>query len=136
MWLYNDVLVEDADLDNHLGFVYEIENLVTGKRYIGKKLLLHRKTRQVKGKKKKYLAESDWKTYWGSSKKLLEDIDIHGEENFKRTILVWCKSKGEANYLELYFQMKNNVLLDENYYNDFVGVKIHSRHVKNVKTPK
>jgi hypothetical protein len=135
MWLYQGSPVEDIDLDKNFAIVYNIENKLNGMQYIGKKLLLHRKTRQVKGKKKKYLAESDWRQYWGSSKRLLEDIETHGEDNFKRTILAFCKSKGEANYLELYHQMTNNVLLDDNYYNNFVGVKIHSRHVKNVQTP-
>ena len=34
---------------------------------IGKKFFWSRKTRQVKGKKKKYLGESDWAKYYGSS---------------------------------------------------------------------
>ena len=36
-WLYNNVPIEDID-SKYVGFVYLITNLVTGKRYIGKKL--------------------------------------------------------------------------------------------------
>ena len=133
MWIYNGEPVENVDLDNYIGFVYCIENLKTGKKYIGKKLLLHRKTRQVKGKKKRFLAESDWRDYWGSNKTLLNEIAEHGEDQFKRTILDWCKTKGEASYIELYHQMKNQVLLDDNYYNDIIQVRISGRHVKHVK---
>lgn len=134
MWYYEDQPVETVDLDKFYGFVYVIENLKTGRKYIGKKLLKHRKTKQVKGKKKRILVESDWQSYYGSNKRLLEDVEEFGKENFRRTILKWCSTKGEASYWELFHQMTNHVLFDENYYNEFVGVKIHSRHIKNGKT--
>ena len=134
MWYYENQLVETVDLDSFTGFVYVIENLRTGRKYIGKKLLKHRKTKQVKGKKKRILVESDWQEYYGSNKQLLEDVEEFGKENFKRTILKWCSTKGSCSYWELYHQMINHVLFDENYYNEFVGAKIHSRHIKNGKT--
>ena len=126
--------MKEIDLDKYVGFCYIIENLKNGRKYIGKKLLKHSKTRQVKGKRKRTLVESDWRDYYGSNKKLLEDVEKFGKENFKRTILKWCSTKGETSYWELHFQMMNHVLLDENYYNEFVGVKINSSHIKNVKT--
>jgi hypothetical protein len=133
-WIYDGQPVKAADLDKYTGFVYTIKNLKTGRRYIGKKLLKHRKTKQVKGKKKRTLVESDWREYYGSNKQLLEDVEKLGEKNFERTILKWCSTKGAASYWELYYQMTSHVLFDENYYNEFVGAKIHSRHIKNAKT--
>ena len=49
------------------GFVYCITNIKTKQAYIGCKQYFNYK----KGKKK---AESNWKSYMGSSKHLLEDI--------------------------------------------------------------
>ena len=52
MWTYNDQpFAEPGEQD--YGFVYIIENLITGKKYIGNKLFWFKKTRQVKGKKKR-----------------------------------------------------------------------------------
>lgn len=132
-WFYNDRPVTNEDLEGQYGFVYLIENLLSGKRYIGKKVLFFKKFRTVKGKKKRYLADSDWLTYYGSNRLLLEDIEANGVENFKRTILRWCKTKGEANYYEAKMQFEKNVLLDSNYYNDQIRVRIHSSHIKNEK---
>ena len=134
VWYYEEQPVEFADLDSFIGFVYIIENLENGKKYIGKKLLKHRKTKQVKGKKKRILVESDWREYFGSNKLLLEDVDKLGKENFKRTILRWCATKGECSYWEVYNQMINHVLLSDEYYNGFIGVKINRTHIKNAKT--
>jgi len=133
VWYYEDKPIESVDLDKHFAFVYSIENKLNGKKYIGKKLLKHRKTKQVKGKRKRILVESDWREYYGSNKKLLEDVEKLGKENFRRTILKWCSTKGEASYWEIYEQMINHAILREDYYNEFVGVKINSSHVKNVK---
>jgi len=132
-WFYNDRPVTNEDLEGQYGFVYLIENLLSGKRYIGKKVLFFKKFRTVKGKKKRYLADSDWLTYYGSNRLLLEDIEANGVENFKRTVLRWCKTKGEANYYEAKMQFEKNVLLDSNYYNDQIRVRIHSSHIKNEK---
>lgn len=132
-WIYNDRPVTENDIEDQYGFVYEITNLLNGKRYIGKKLLWFSKTKTVKGKKKRYKVESDWKTYWGSNKQLLLDIAQYGEENFIRTVLYWCKNKGEANYMEAKIQFEKGVLLDENFYNDLIRVRVSGSHVRNVK---
>ena len=58
------------------GFVYCITNDETGKAYIGCKQYFNYK----KGKKK---SESNWQTYMGSSKHLLEDIKKNDKEKFK-----------------------------------------------------
>lgn len=129
-WLYNGEAFE-APNEEHYGFVYIITNLSTNKQYIGKKLFWHKKTKILKGKKKRYLAESDWKKYYGSSIALQEDIKLLGEQNFKREILHLCKSKGECSYYEAKEQMAHDVLLKpDHYYNDWVICKVHRKHIK------
>ena len=129
MWLYEGRELEEVP-GGVVGFVYKITNTIDKREYIGKKLLWFKKTRMVKGKKKRYLAPSDWVVYWGSNQELLEDIKKIGFEKFKRTILHWCTTKGECNYVEAKEQFERNVLLDENYYNDLIRCRIHSSHIK------
>jgi len=129
MWTLDDVTFEGPSAQ-HYGFVYLITNLVTGKKYVGKKLFWFKKTRQVKGKKKRYLAESDWKTYYGSSKLLQSDIDTIGVDKFKREILHLCKNKGECSYYEAKEQFDRAVLFNpELYYNDWIICRISRKHV-------
>ena len=69
-WTYNGNIIDSEILDNYLGFVYLITNLKNNKKYVGKKLLKFKRTKQVKGKKKKTTIESDWKEYYSSSDEL------------------------------------------------------------------
>lgn len=115
------------------GFVYLITCLKTNKQYIGKKLFWSAKTKTVKGKKKRSKVESDWKTYFGSNKVLLEEVKQNGEENYKREILHLCKTKGECNYLEAYEQFTRKVLIGEQYYNEWIMVKVHRSHIKGLQ---
>ena len=129
MWLYGGVPYEEPFSD-HYGFVYLITNLTNGKKYIGKKLFWFKKTKTLKGKKKKYLAPSDWKTYFGSSKALLQDVELLGQSQFKREILHLCKTKGECSYLEAKEQFDHSVLYNpELYYNDWIIVRVHRKHI-------
>jgi len=129
-WLYNDNKVDTDDVEQYCGFVYQIINLTNNKRYIGKKLLKRTKRRIVKGRKKKSLVESDWKSYYGSNKELQEDVLLLGSENFKRQILCFCKTKGECNYLEAKYQFNLRVLENEDFYNSWIQVKVHKSHLK------
>jgi hypothetical protein len=129
MWLYfnNDLT---APVEGDYGFVYEIINNVTGKKYIGKKFFWSRKTKQVKGKKKRYLAESDWKEYYGSNEELLKDVKELGQDKFTRTILKLCKSKGECSYFEAKFQFDLGVLENPTeFYNSWIMVRVHRKHL-------
>lgn len=131
-WLYNGSPYEppeEMDPKKIYGFVYVIENLDTGRMYIGKKLFWMAKTRQVNKKKKRYKAESDWRNYYGSSESLLTDIEKLGKDRFNRTILHLCKSKGECSYLEAKEQFDRNVLLTDSYYNTWISVTCRSNHV-------
>ena len=128
MWIYNNQPLNDPE--NWYGFIYEISNNLTGKKYIGRKYFSQAKTRQVKGKKKRTRVESDWRDYWGSNKELLADIDKYGKENFTRVILKLCETRGNTNYWEAKYQFDNNVLLEDNYYNDWIMIKTHRKHIK------
>jgi hypothetical protein len=129
MWFYKGSEFTGPS-ENDYGFVYIITNLQTNKQYIGKKLFWHKKTKTLKGKKKRYLAESDWKTYYGSSKELSEDIKLIGKELFKREIIHLCSSKGECSYKEAKEQFERGVLLNsELFYNDWIIVRVHRRHL-------
>jgi hypothetical protein len=110
--------------------------LKSGKLYVGKKLFWSSRTKVVKGKKKRLKVESDWKTYFGSNKVLLEELKTNGEENYKREILHLCAGKGECNYLEAHEQFTRNVLTSEQYYNDWIMVKVHRAHIKGLQQTK
>ena len=138
-WIYNGDPVEDID-EKFVGFVYIIENLVTGKKYIGKKLLQFSRTQTrtvtlksgVKKKKKvKSKVESDWKTYWSSSDDVKKDVAELGEQNFKREILMFCLSKGTCSYFEAKYQMLNEVLeYPDKWYNGQIQCRVHRSHIK------
>jgi len=133
-WIYNGQIVDSGVLENYIGFVYNITNLTNDKKYIGKKLLKFSRTKQVKGKKKKILIESDWKNYYGSSKELQADITELGIFSFKREILEFCKTKGHCNYLEAKLQFNHNVLERDDYYNGWISVKVGRSHVPKMPT--
>lgn len=132
MWLFNNSELDETQLDGYIGFVYIITNLSTNRKYIGKKRLKFKRTKQVKGKKKKVLIDSDWRTYWGSNKTLIEEVKQFGPENYKREILRFCKSKGEMNYFELWYQITMGALESDDFYNDWASCKIHKTHLKNI----
>jgi len=129
MWYYKDQPIEDIPSDIY-GYVYLITNLTNNRKYIGKKLFWFRKTKTIKGKKKKIKVESDWKDYWSSSEDVKIDVEKLGIENFKREILYLCKNKGMCNYLEAREQMDRRVLESDEYYNGTIQCRIHKSHIK------
>lgn len=137
-WYYQEQLVESLPEDC-VGFVYLITNLVTGKKYIGKKLAKFKKTtyKVVKlkngTKKKKKIRgtiDSDWQEYYGSSDLLAKDVQELGTSNFKREILYYCKSKAECSYIEAREQFNRRVLESDEYYNGHIQVRVHGSHIK------
>ena len=132
-WIYNNKdFTEDLINDNY-GFVYRITNLVDGKQYIGKKFFYSSKTKQVKGKKKRFKVFSDWQTYYGSNDILKKDVIIHGQNQFKREIIHLCKTKGECGYLEAKEQFINGVLESDNFYNTWIMVRVRKSHIKGLQ---
>lgn len=137
-WTYQDCKIQTPP-DNCVGFVYLITNLVTGRKYVGKKLFWFSKTSYktvalkngTKKKKKVHTQiESDWKEYHGSSVDLCNDVSALGTNNFSRQILHLCYGKGDLSYMELREQMDRRVLETSDYYNGIIQVKIHKKHVK------
>ena len=135
MWYYKDKEFNETP-EEYQGFVYRIKELDTGKMYIGKKnfwkpkILPVTKTRK---RRKRTIVESDWKKYYGSNARVKELLESKGEAGFKREILHLCKTKGEMSYMEAKLQFTFDVLLSDQYYNEFIGCKIHSNHVKHLK---
>lgn len=128
-WFYKGLPFEEPS-DEHYGFVYKITNQVTQKAYIGKKLFWFKKTKILKGKKKRYLAPSDWKSYFGSSVSVQKDLDALGKDVFRREILMLCRNKGECTYYEAKAQFDNGVLFNpEMFYNDWIICRVHRKHV-------
>jgi len=108
------------------GYVYLIENLLTRRKYIGRKQLLHKRTKSVKHvqkngkvvqKKVVQFVDAGWDEYWGSCKELLQDIERLGVEQFRKTVLHECSSKSELSYLEAREQFDRRVLESDDYYN-------------------
>lgn len=129
-WVYNGKVFSEIDIDNYIGFVYIIENTVTNKKYIGKKLFWSSKTKQVNKKKKRFKVPSDWQDYYGSNDKLKQDVETLGKDKFTRTIIHLCKSKGECSYLEAKEQFVNGVIESDEYYNTWIMVRVRDSHIK------
>jgi hypothetical protein len=130
-WIYKGEIVED--IGNYIGFVYMITNLRTERKYIGKKNFYFSKTKQLKGKKKKYKVESDWKDYFGSNEELNHHVNIFGQDQFRREILRFCTSKGEMSYYEAKYQFHYDVLESDQWYNSWISCKIHKKHLTFLK---
>ena len=130
MWIYQNKEFTEDQIEKYIGYVYLITNKTNNRKYIGKKLFWFSKTRVLKGKKKKEKVLSDWQKYWSSSEELKQDVQTLGEDNFTREILYLCSNKGTMSYLELREQIDRRVLETDEYYNGFVGGKIHKSHVK------
>jgi hypothetical protein len=136
-WLYEEQVIEVLPEDC-VGYVYCITNLVSGKKYIGKKLAKFSKTtyKTVKlkngNKRRKKIRskiDSDWQEYWGSNTTLQEDVKQLGPENFKREILHYCTSKAICSYIEAKEQFDRRVLESEEYYNNIINLRVHGAHI-------
>lgn len=129
-WTYKGEIVETIDL-KYVCFVYKITNLINNKQYIGLKTTISKKTKTLKGKKKRYTVESDWRDYWSSSEELKRDVENLGTDNFSREILYFCLNKGTANYLEAREQFDNRVLENpDKWYNGIINCRVNRKHIR------
>ena len=134
-WTYLGKTFESEDINDYYGFIYRITNTTNGHDYIGRKYFTTIKKRPpLKGKKNKRreTVETDWKDYWGSSARLVEDMTRLGKDKFTREIIHLCKGRGETNYMEAYYQFKEGVLLKENNYNGIIQIKLGKGSVKDL----
>ena len=127
-WLFNNEPFTVVP-DGFYGFVYEITNTVTLKRYIGKKFFW-----SVSGTgKKAVIKESNWKSYWSSSEAIKNDIHQYGKDALARRILVICRDKRDVDLQEVRMLWSRNVLGAKNlanepiYYNDNISGKYYRR---------
>ena len=139
MWTYKGTEVV-ALPEDCIGFVYIIVNVLSGRKYIGKKLAKFSKTtyktvKQKNGiKKRKKIRskiDSDWQEYYGSSPELTADVIKLGTKNFSREILFYCRSKSECSYIEAREQFTRKVLESTDYYNGHIQVRVHGSHIRN-----
>ena len=135
MWFYQgkEYAPSEEELKLWVGFVYEIKDNTNEKLYIGEKgFWSTRRLAPLKGKtrKRKVVKESDWMKYYGSNEELKLLVENDGPERFSREILRLCETKGLMSYFEAKEQFDREVLFRDEYYNQFIGVKIHASHVK------
>jgi hypothetical protein len=127
--------------ENTYGFVYIVTHTPTGKAYVGKKALHHNISKKLtkkelaeqngpgrKSTKKVIQKESDWKTYHGSSKPIIEMIKNGKEDEFTREILVIVPNKKLLTYYETKILFTLGVLENPEYYfNDNVLGKFFAK---------
>jgi len=143
MWLYQNkevLSLEDLPQDTY-GFIYIVTHLPSGKSYIGKKSLFHNVKKKLT---KKQLAEqtgrgrkstteviqkeSDWKTYYGSAKPILDLIKEGKQEEFTREILQLVPNKKLLTYYECKFLFMLGVIEQQDgYFNDNILGKFYRK---------
>ena len=131
MWLYNEKVIEKIEdfPQDTFGFIYIVTYRPTGKSYIGKKVLYHNVKKKLTKKElaeqtgpgrksatKVVAKESDWKTYYGSAKPILELIKDGKQEDFTREIIQLVPNKKLLTYYECKLLFQYGVLENPNYY--------------------
>ena len=121
-WLYEGEILDEVP-ESAFGFIYQITDLTTNRKYIGRKYFEQKRRVKKKGQKRRKVVRKDsgWRDYTGSSKPLNEAITKNGKGKFRFEILEFGYTKGQVNYLEENIQHRLQVILDDTYYNDCVG---------------
>jgi len=114
-WIYKDeafdMSLEEIQENGYYAFTYIMTSKNTGKKYIGKKVLISkRRLPPLKGKTRKRIVykDSGWRKYFSSSKvvsSMIDDGDI-----FEREIIALHPNKRGANIHELQLQILYNCL--------------------------
>ena len=142
-WLYNGneiTSIEELSQDA-FGFIYITTHISSGMSYIGKKSLYHNIKRKLTKKElaeqtgpgrkpttKVVSKESDWKTYFGSAKPILEIIKNGKVDEFEREILQIVNNKKLLTYYECKYLFSKGVLENPTkYYNDNILGKFFTR---------
>ena len=143
-WTYQTHKIGDITQfpEKTFGFVYIVTHKPTGKSYIGKKVLFHNKKQKigkrelekllgVVGRRPTYklvVKESDWKTYWGSNKEIVELSKTEPDDHWEREILAAAPSKKLLTYYETKFQMIYQVLeKPDEFWNDNILGKFYTK---------
>jgi hypothetical protein len=142
-WLYQDTKIYDITQlpEWTYGFIYIVTHMPTGKSYIGKKSLYHNVKKKLTkaelaeqtgpGRKpttKVIQKESDWKTYYGSAKPIMELIKQGKQDEFTRKILCFAPNKKLLTYFECKYLFKYEVLEDRDvWFNDNILGKFYTK---------
>lgn len=134
MWLYQgkEILSLEDLPQNTYGFIYISIHQPSGKSYIGKKSLFHNVRKKLtkkqlveqtgRGRKPTteiVQKESDWKTYYGSAKPILDLLKEGKHEEFTREILQLVPNKKLLTYYECkYLFMLGVIEQPDGYFND------------------
>ena len=136
-WLYEDK-PWDPEYDDippeYFGFIYKITDKETGEVYIGQKRFHKTKTLPItktRKRKQKLLVESDWRTYYSSSKHIQNNVSKGLEGLYKREILRFGYSKGDLHLLEIIEQLRLGVLWNDGYLNGIINIRLHKKHISN-----
>lgn len=107
------------DYDNYRGFLYEITNNLNGMKYIGRIIMWREGKKKLKRTGKKPKIHYPWPYYTGSSKRLNDDIEEFGKENFSFKVLRLYKTKSGLRYGETEEIVKRKCLTTNSdlYYN-------------------
>jgi len=143
MWLYQNQVINSIEdfPKNTFGFIYIVNHTPSGKSYVGKKSLYHNIKKKLT---KKELAEqsgpgrksvtrviqkeSDWKTYYGSAKPILDLIKAGKQDEFEREILVIVPNKKLLTYYESKILFTLGVLeFPDKYFNDNILGKFYTK---------
>lgn len=143
MWLYKEKVIESIEEfpQNTFGFIYMVTHKPSGKSYIGKKVLYHNVKKKLTKKElaeqtgpgrksttKVVAKESDWRTYYGSAKPILELIKDGKQEEFTREILKLVPNKKLLTYYECKYLFMFGVLENpKEWMNDNVLGKFYSK---------
>ena len=146
-WIFNNKKITDVTQlpANTYGFVYKTTHIPSGKSYIGKKVLIHHRKVKVtkkdllmyegvKGRKpthKRVSKESDWLTYYGSNKLLMELVEKEPSKNFERYIIKICPNKKLLTYYEAQYQFIYQVLEHpDQFFNDNILGKFYTKDLE------
>jgi hypothetical protein len=143
MWLYKEKVINSLEdmPQNTFGFVYIVTHQPSGISYIGKKSLFHNIKKKLTKKElaeqtgpgrksttRVVVKESDWKTYYGSAKPIMELIKGGKQEEFTREILQLVPNKKLLTYYECKYLFKYGVLeYPLEYFNDNILGKFYSK---------
>ena len=141
-WIYKGSFITELNDTpvGTIGFIYRITHVPSKRYYIGKKFLYHSIKKKLTKKEiaeqtgpgrksltKTIQKESDWKSYWGSSKEFLELVKRYPEEEFKKEIIYIVANKKLLTYYEVKAQLENNCLQDSLCYVDNVLGKFYKK---------
>ena len=142
-WLYGVKRMESIEdfPEGTFGFIYITTHQPSGKSYLGKKVLYHNFKKKLtkkelaeqtgRGRRTTFVLtskESDWKTYYGSAKPIVELIKSGKQDDFTRKILCLVPNKKLLTYYECKYLFQHGVLeKPDEWFNDNILGKFYTK---------